>query len=67
LREDFHALTGARKSANQIEDNAEKAISYSDTVLPYMFKIRSVTDKLEMLVDDELWPLPKYRELLFWR
>ncbi len=67
LREDFHAITGARKSANQIEDSAEKAIAYSDTVLPFMFKIRSVTDKLEMLVDDELWPLPKYRELLFWR
>jgi glutamine synthetase len=67
LREDSHSLVGARKSANQIENSAEKAIAYSDTVLPYMFKIRSVTDKLEMLVDDELWPLPKYRELLFWR
>jgi glutamine synthetase len=40
---------------------------YSNTVLPYMEKIRRVVDKLEMVVDDELWPLPKYRELLFLR
>lgn len=67
LREDFHGLIEARKSANQIESYSERAMVYSNTVLPYMEKIRRVVDKLEMVVDDELWPLPKYRELLFLR
>jgi len=67
LREDTKNLIEARKVANQIDDCAEKAVAYSDTILPYMAKIRTIVDKLEMLVDDELWPLPKYRELLFWR
>ena len=67
LREDSHDLIEARKKANQITSYAERAADYSANVLPYMAKIRTITDKLEMLVDDELWPLPKYRELLFWR
>jgi glutamine synthetase len=67
LREDFHALVQARKEANVIASYPERAESYSANVLPYISKIRITVDKLEMLVDDELWPLPKYRELLFLR
>jgi glutamine synthetase len=67
LRKETKELIEARKVANQIEEIDEKARLYSDTVLPLMSSIRIVADKLEMLVDDELWPLPKYRELLFWR
>jgi glutamine synthetase len=67
LREDTHALIQARKIANAISSYPERAQNYSANVLPYMSKIRTTVDKLEMVVDDELWPLPKYRELLFWR
>ncbi len=67
LREDFHFLVEARKQANILTAYAEKAAAYSKNVMPYISKIRVTVDKLEMLVDDELWPLPKYRELLFWR
>jgi len=67
LREDFHSLVEARKEANIIESYSERAQAYSSTVLPFMEKMRVVADKLEMVVDDELWPLPKYRELMFWR
>lgn len=64
LRSDVHDMIEARKRANAIEDITQKAATYSDTVLPYMESIRVNADKLEMVVDDELWPLPKYRELL---
>jgi len=57
----------ARKEANRIHEPEEKAFAYCQKVLPYFDKIRQHTDKLELLVDDELWPLPKYRELLFTR
>jgi len=57
----------ARKEANHISETEEKAFEYCDKVLPYFEKIRYHVDKLELLVDDELWPLPKYRELLFTR
>lgn len=57
----------SRKKANRIEDLREKAISYHDMVEPYLFDIREDIDKLEMIIDDEIWPLPKYRELLFIR
>ncbi|MDR9373800.1 MAG: glutamine synthetase III [Schleiferiaceae bacterium] len=53
-----------RKRCNKIEDEREKAIAYCDKVRPRMERIRYACDKLEMLVDDELWPLPKYREML---
>lgn len=56
-----------RKKANRAEDAREKAIAYHDTVLPYFDIIRYHIDKLELLVDNEMWPLPKYRELLFVR
>jgi glutamine synthetase len=54
-----------RKKANKIDITAEKAEIYNVEVLPFFEKIRYHVDKLELLVDDELWPLPKYRELLF--
>jgi glutamine synthetase len=57
----------ARKVANEIEDTREKAIAYCDDVKKYFDEIRYHVDKLELLVDDEYWELPKYRELLFLR
>jgi glutamine synthetase len=58
-------MTEARKVANKIQDPEEKAKSYCHQVFPYFEKIRYHSDKLELMVDDEVWPLPKYRELLF--
>ena len=60
-------LVEARKKANKIEDEHQKAIAYHDTVEPWLDCIRYEIDKLELIVDDSLWPLPKYRELLFIR
>ena len=60
-------LVNARKVANKIENEHEKAIAYHDTVEPKMSTIRYQIDKLELIVADELWTLPKYRELLFIR
>ena len=60
-------LVEARKKANKIEEEHEKAIAYHDKVEPYLDTIRYEIDKLELIVDDALWPLPKYRELLFIR
>ena len=57
----------ARKKANNLENARDKAIAYCDKVKPYLEKIRYHADKLELLVDDEQWPLPKMRELLFTR
>jgi len=57
----------ARKEANRIAEPEEKAFEYCNKILPFFEKIRYHADKLELLVDDELWPLPKYRELLFTR
>ena len=57
----------ARKRANVIEDIIEKAKAYDETVRPFLQDIRYHIDKLELIVDNELWPLPKYRELLFVR
>jgi glutamine synthetase len=54
-----------RKKANKIDDTTTKAGLYNVEILPFFEKIRYHVDKLELLVDDELWPLPKYRELLF--
>ena len=67
LRVLVHDMIAERKKANLIEDQNEKAKAYTSCVLPYMEKIRTVSDKLEMLVDDEMWPLPKYREMLLSR
>ena len=67
IRTCVHAMIDARKKANTITDEREKAIAYHDNVQPQMEKIRYSIDKLELLVDNEMWPLPKYRELLFIR
>ncbi|MAY23280.1 MAG: glutamine synthetase type III [Flavobacteriaceae bacterium] len=56
-----------RKKANKMEDSEKRAVAYCDKVKPYFDEIRYHCDKLELLVDDELWPLTKYRELLFTR
>lgn len=61
LRKDVHDMIEERRVANQIQDVTERAEAYCSRVQPYMLKIREVSDKLEMLVDDELWPLPKYQ------
>ena len=60
-------LINARKVANKIESSRERAVAYHDTVEPKMGEIRYQIDKLELIVSDELWTLPKYRELLFIR
>ncbi|MBQ0044752.1 MAG: glutamine synthetase III [Bacteroidales bacterium] len=65
--ENVDKMIEARKVANKIESEREKAIAYHDTVAPLLEAIRYHVDKLEIIVDDESWPLPKYRELLFIR
>ena len=60
-------MVEARKKANVISDSIEKARAYDTEVRPYLDDIRAHVDKLELIVDNELWPLPKYRELLFVR
>ena len=67
IKSQVDAMVAARKKANKIESEREKAIAYSETVLPYFSTIREGADELELIVDDELWPLPKYREMLFIR
>ncbi len=67
IREEVRQMVDARKAANRIDSEREKAVAYHDNVLPHMVKIRYHIDKLELHVDDEMWPLPKYRELLFIR
>jgi glutamine synthetase len=62
---DVESLVEARKKANRIEDIAVRAKAYSHEVKDMMEKVRLSADNLEMLIDDEMWPLPKYRELLF--
>ena len=62
---DVHSLVEARKKANRVEDIALRAKMYSKDVKSMMEKVRVSADNLEMLIDDEVWPLPKYRELLF--
>jgi len=61
------AMVGERKKANVVEDPEKKAIIYCEKVKPYFNEIRYHCDKLELMVDDELWPLAKYREMLFTR
>jgi glutamine synthetase len=67
ITENVQRLIDARKVANRLEDVREKAIAYHDNVAPLIEDIRKHVDKLELIVDDELWPLPKYREMLFIR
>jgi len=58
-------MTEARHKANRQPDERSKAVAYHDTVLPLMAEIREHADALELIVDDEMWTLPKYRELMF--
>jgi glutamine synthetase len=67
IKSKVRAMVDARKVANKIEDAREKALTYSETVFPYFDDIRYHIDKLELIVDNEMWTLPKYRELLFIR
>lgn len=67
IQESVRRMTEARKEANRIESEREKAVAYHDTVLPHFDTIRYHIDKLELMVDNEMWALPKYRELLFIR
>ncbi|MCY7410953.1 MAG: glutamine synthetase III [Chitinophagales bacterium] len=67
ISDKVEAMTEERKSANNIEDAREKAIAYCDKVKPIFEEIRYHADKLELIVDDKMWPLPKYREILFMR
>lgn len=65
LSADVVRLVDARKKANRIEGIGERAKTYSHEVKDMMDKVRYSADHLEMIIDDEMWPLPKYRELLF--
>ncbi len=67
IKSKVHDMTEARKKANVLEDNVEKAEAYDQTVFPFLDEIRYHIDKLELVIDNEMWPLPKYRELLFVR
>jgi glutamine synthetase len=67
IKEHVDAMVEARKVANKIECEREKAIAYHDQIVPMMEEIRYHIDKLELIVDNEMWTLPKYRELLFIR
>ena len=67
IRSQVQKMTEARKAANAVEEAEKQAIAYREKVFPYFDLIRYHVDKLELLVDNELWPLPKYRELLFVR
>ena len=67
IAENVDAMVEKRKEVNRIESIREKAIAYHDFVNPYLDEIRHHIDRLELIVEDEIWPLPKYRELLFIR
>lgn len=67
IKAEVAKMVDARRAANKIASEREKAIAYHDTVAPCMDVIRYHIDKLELMVDNEMWPLPKYRELLFIR
>lgn len=65
IHKQVHAMTEERKKANTIDDEQKRAEAYCNKVKPYLEGIRYHADKLELLIDDEDWPLAKYRELLF--
>ena len=67
IAENVEAMVEKRKVVNKLENQRDLAIAYHDEVAPYLDAIRYHIDKLELIVEDELWPLPKYRELLFIR
>jgi glutamine synthetase len=65
IKKKTDAMIDARKKANKIEDSHKKARAYALNIKPYFDEIRHHSDKLEQLVDNQVWPLAKYRELLF--
>ncbi len=65
IKSNVEKMIGERKKANVIEDIEKRAFAYCDNVKPIFDEIKYASDKLEMIVDDELWPLPKLREMLF--
>ncbi len=65
IKAKVHEMVEERKKCNVIEDTEKKAFAYEQKVRPYLEDVRSHIDKLELVIDDEMWPLPKYRELLF--
>ena len=65
IKDLVQGMTEARRVSNRLGSQVEKAFSYEENVSPYLEKIREHIDELEMEIDDEIWPLPKYRELLF--
>jgi len=67
IKDKVNEMVEYRKAANRIDNMRERAIAYHDNVVPLLETIRYHVDKLELMVDDEMWPLPKYRELLFIR
>ncbi|MDP4208739.1 MAG: glutamine synthetase III [Bacteroidota bacterium] len=67
IKAKVHEMVEARKVVNKLPDGREKALAYSEKVFPFFEEIRYHIDKLELIVDNEMWTLPKYRELLFTR
>ncbi|MCK7535085.1 MAG: hypothetical protein MZV63_30890 [Marinilabiliales bacterium] len=67
IKDEVEEMILARKKANELEGIVEKADVYSKNVAQYFDKIRYHVDKLELIVDDSIWPFPKYREMLFTR
>lgn len=67
IKNKVQKMVETRKQINKYEEAEQKAMEYRDRVLPYFEEIKYHVDKLELLIDDEMWPLPKYRELLFGR
>lgn len=65
LNQGCRTMVHLRRNANRIEDMPERAKAYSHEIMDMMWELRSHADKLEMYIDDEMWPLPKYRELMF--
>ena len=65
IRRLVNEMVERRKVANRVAGERDKAIAYHDTIAPMLEEIRAHIDKLELVVDNELWTLPKYRELLF--
>jgi len=67
IKNECNKMLDERKNANKFEDSESKALAYCDKVKPYFEKVKYHSDKLELLIDDEIWPLPKLREILFTR
>ena len=67
INSQVYKMIDARKNANSIDDARERAVAYHNNVVPFLDSIRHHIDSLELTVDNEMWPLPKYRELLFMR